>query len=329
MPEHLGTPMIRDICRKFPNTPSLTLAKKIYKENKSLFKNIENIRDIIRRIRGTKGNAQIKKTLDKSLFKEHGERNPFQLPESYAEDFSNFNISQSKTLILSDLHIPYHDNQAIELALQYGVDKGANCILINGDMIDFYPISRFEKDPRQRSIKQEFDAVRQFLKYLRSKFPLARIVFKLGNHDERWEKWLIVKAPELLDMEEFQLEVILGFAELGIEIVKNKRPITIGKLIVLHGHEVFGTGGVNPARAIFTKTLESVLVGHYHRTSQHSEPSMSGHTFSAVSQGCLCGLNPAFMPINKWNLGFSFCELQIKTGDYELHNKQIIKGKVF
>ena len=326
---NLGSSIVREICAKFPDTPTLTLAKKIYKEHPQLFKSIDAVRTYIRNIRGQNGAGNRKNMKDKSLYKEVGRRDPFTLPESYAEDFTPFVISQSKTLILSDLHIPYHDNNAIELALQYGVDKGANCILINGDMIDFYPISRFEKDPRQRSIKQEFDAVRQFLKYLRQKFPLARIVFKLGNHDERWEKWLEVKAPELLDMEEFQLEVILGFAELGIEIVKNKRPIHIGKLIVLHGHEVFGTGGVNPARAIFTKTLESVLVGHYHRTSQHSEPSMSGHTFSAVSQGCLCGLNPAFMPINKWNLGFAFCELQIKTGDYELHNKQIIKGKVF
>lgn len=329
MAKDFGTEIVKEFARKYPKTPTLTLAKTIYQKHGNIFKSVEYVRSRLRIIRGQSGDALRNNTPDKKLFKEAGSKDPFKLPESYAEDFSNFDISQSKTLILSDLHIPYHNNKAIELSLDYGVKHGANCILINGDMIDFYPISRFEKDPRQRSIKQEFEAVRQFLKYLRQKFPLARIVFKLGNHDERWEKWLIVKAPELLDMEEFQLEVILGFAELGIEIVKNKRPITIGKLIVLHGHEVFGMGGVNPARAIFTKTLESVLVGHYHRTSQHSEPSMTGHTFSAVSQGCLCGLNPAFMPINKWNLGFSFVTLDIKTGDYELYNKQIIKGKVF
>jgi hypothetical protein len=156
------------------------------------------------------------------------------------------------------------------------------------------------------------------------------MVWKLGNHEERWEKYLIAKAPELFDVEEFQLEVILQLAKFKIVMVKDKLPIKLGKLTVLHGHEMAGAaGGVNPSRSTFLKTIDNVLVGHYHRTSQHTEPTLSGHVYAVNSQGCLCGLTPAYMRINKWNLGFSYCELDIKSGDYVLHNLKIIKGKIF
>ena len=122
----------------------------------------------------------------------------------------------------------------------------------------------------------------------------------------------------------------MKLGELKIEVVKDKRPVKIGKLTVLHGHELAGgSGGVNPARATFLKTLDSVIVGHYHKRSSHDETTMNGNVISVHSQGCLCGMNPHYMPINRWNQGFSYIEHDIKSGDYMLHNHVIIKGKVY
>jgi hypothetical protein len=127
-----------------------------------------------------------------------------------------------------------------------------------------------------------------------------------------------------------ELENRLKLGELKIEIVKDKRPIRIGKLTVLHGHELFGgSGGVNPARGTFLKTLENVVVGHYHKTSSNTEASMYGDVFSVHSVGCLCGKTPYYMPINKWNTGFAYCELEIKTGNYTFYNLKIINGKIY
>ena len=321
----------KEYLKRFPNTPSLTLAKKMYSENKETFKDIDDARKKIRYYRGQQGEAKRKSLATKEFLKDSGSRNPFEfLPDSHADTFEPFIISQSRVLNISDLHFPYQHNDAIKKALQYGIENDANCILINGDLIDFAGISRHEKDWRQRSIKVELDSVKSFLKGLRGLFPDARIVWKYGNHDERWEKYLFLKAPELFDTDEFQLEVIFKLAELGIEVVKDKRPVRIGKLTVLHGHELAGgSGGVNPARATFLKTLDSVIVGHYHKTSQHTETTMLGDVISVESQGCLCGMTPYYMTINKWNLGFSFIEHDLKSGEYHLHNKKIIKGKVY
>ena len=312
--------------KKFPNSPNLTLAKKIYKENNNNFTNVDTIRSLIRRQTGQAGNNKGK---DESLRTEPKPLNPFNLPESYSNDFSTYEIKQTSTLVISDLHFPYQNNKAIETALQYGLDNKVTCILINGDLIDFANISRHEKDFRHRSINDEFIAVRAFLVALRGNFPKAKIVYKHGNHDERWEKWLYVKAPEIFDVADFQLEILLKLGELKIDVVKDKRPIKIGKLTVLHGHELFGMGGVNPARATFTKTMEDTLVGHYHRTSSHSEPTMNGRLISVHSQGCLCELHPLFMPVNKWGHGFSLVRLDLKTNEYFLENKVIINGKAY
>jgi predicted phosphodiesterase len=316
-----------EMCEKFPDTPTMTLARKLYSENKKLYKNLEDARSAIRYMRGQMG-AYLRNfaKLPKSLT--HNS-NPFNLPESHADPYEAYTISQSKVLIISDLHIPYQDNEAITTALKFGLEKQVNCILINGDLMDFHNHSRFERDPKARNTLQEFEATRQFLTSLRKAFPKAKIVFKIGNHDERWEKWMYIKAPELFDMTEFRLEVLLKLGELGIDIVKDKRIVKIGKLNILHGHELQGGGGVNPARATFLKTIDNVLIGHCHRSSQHTEPTMSGDVIVTTSIGCLCGMYPDFARINKWNHGFGYVEHDIKSGEYILENLKIIKGKVY
>ena len=321
-----GGGIVKEYLSRFPTLPKLTLAKKIYKENKLQFTDVEHVRARIRYYTGSTGKYHRGNTLDKTQFNRKTE---FNLPESYALTYEPYVISQSKILILSDLHFPYQDNQAIRAAIKYGKEKKVTCILINGDLLDFANISRHEKDWRMRSVSQEFEAVREFLIELRSHFPKAKIVFKEGNHCERWEKYLYLKAPEIFDDSEFTLESRLQLASLKIDIVKDKLPIKIGKLTVLHGHELQGGGGVNPARATFLKTLKSVIIGHVHRTSIHSEPRMDGEVINVQSVGCLCGMYPMFSRINKWNQGFAYVELNIKTGEYLIHNKIIIKGKVY
>ena len=321
--------IIKNELTRFPKTPILTLSKKIYKENPKVFMDVESVRTLMRYYTGKQGVKNRKNAKEFAQPVTH-DSNPFKLPESYAETFEPYIISQSKTLIISDLHFPYQDNKAITAALKYGLKEKVTCILINGDLLDFAGISRHERDWRQRSVFEEFEAVRNFLKMLRDKFPNTKIVFKEGNHDERWEKWLYVKAPELFDDPEYKLEVRLRLGELKIDIVKDRRPVKIGHLTILHGHEMAGTsGGVNPARSTFVKTLESVLIGHFHKTSTHSETSMWGDLKVTESIGCLCGMNPQFMRINKWNNGFAIVDLTIKTGEYQVSNYKIINGKVY
>jgi len=322
--------IVNEYLTRFPDLGATPLARKIYKENAISFRDIEDARFFVRYYTGQSGAKNRKLLAKKQFVRPAKSSNEYGLLPSSAETYLPYEIKSKRTLIISDLHFPYQHNKSIELALDFGKQKKVDCILINGDLLDFATISRHEKDFRARSVVEEFESVRAFLNALRKNFQKVKIVFKEGNHDERWEKWLYLKAPEIFDDIEFRLENRLGLGKLNIDIVKDKRPVKIGKLTVLHGHELAGgIGGVNPARATFLKTLDSVIVGHYHKTSSHTETTMNGDVISVESQGCLCGMNPLYMPINKWNLGFSYVELDVKTGEYHLQNKKIVKNKIY
>ena len=97
-------------------------------------------------------------------------------------------IPDGTTLILSDVHVPYHDVDALECALSH-IENPTN-IVLNGDAVDFFSVSRWDKDPDARDLAGELQASRQFLMHLRERFPETNIFFKIGNHEERWETYL-------------------------------------------------------------------------------------------------------------------------------------------
>ncbi len=118
--------LIKSYLSKFPKLPSLTLAKKIYAENNKQFTSVDAVRSCLRYYRGQKG----EKTKSQLASREFLDQNiEFVMPESYAETFEPYEISQSRTLIISDLHIPYQDNESIQKAINYGKEKKVNCIL--------------------------------------------------------------------------------------------------------------------------------------------------------------------------------------------------------
>jgi len=155
------------------------------------------------------------------------------------------------------------------------------------------------------------------------------IYLKLGNHENRLENYLKVKAPELLDMSEYKLENILKLR--GIENVEviEKQIVYAGRLPILHGHELQGgaNSSVNPARGLFLKTMSSSLVSHHHRSSSHSETDINGKLMSFWSIGCLSELHPEYSLINKWNHGF--CFIQTKGQDFIVENMKIYKGQIY
>ena len=89
----------------------------------------------------------------------------------------------TKELIISDLHIPYHDEIAVETALTVAEKETVDTITILGDLIDFYQISTFAKNPKKKSVEQELRETKKFLEDLRARFPKARIIYLEGNHE--------------------------------------------------------------------------------------------------------------------------------------------------
>ncbi len=233
-------------------------------------------------------------------------------------------------MVLSDIHFPYHDRRALATALKEGRRRKVKKIVLNGDTLDNHWQSKFQKDPQARSFPDEVETARSFLDGLRESFgDDCEIVWKNGNHDERHEKFLAEHAMVLFKLREVQLPALLGLFDLRINYVTDKRPIHLGKLPVLHGHE-YGEqilAPVNPARGLFLKTKWTAMCGHLHQTSEHAETTVQGKLISCWSTGCLCDLHPKYRPFNRWNHGCAFVEL-IPGGDFSVENKRIYDGKL-
>ena len=314
---------------RFPNASKRALAMKLYKENPKLYSTVEAARTSIRMYTNSKGLDSI--TKQTTNFYEKLKLLKKELPKGDSEKKEIYYLPKDrrKVLMLSDIHIPYQSDEALFTAIEFGIDKEVDTIWLNGDTIDMYQLSRFNKDPRNRDFKYELDATRTLLKGLRDIFPKALIIMKIGNHENRWENYLRLKAPELLDMEEFRLSILLKFNELNITLLEDKQLAYCGQLPVMHYHELpLKSGGVNPARAVFLKTGHSVIGGHYHRKSEHVERVLDGKLIKVYSTGCLCDLNPDYMPYNNWSHGFAYIEVH-KDGNYVVYNKTIMDGKVY
>jgi predicted phosphodiesterase len=323
-----------ELIQKFPKHGTHTLARILYDENPLLFKDFESARCVIRSHRGESG----KERRDRSLFYKNMEKvqkitTAPKMPESYAGEQKTFKlpIACNNILMISDLHIPYQVNRAVESAINYGVEQKVNTVFINGDLIDFHAMSRYETDPRKRSIKQEFEATSQFLEYLRFKFPKATIYWLKGNHCVRYEKWLMTKAPQLFMDEYYLLEDRLNLAKHKITIINDNVLVKMGKLFVTHGHLILKGvfAPVNAARGVFMRAKESCIIGHVHKVSEHQETTLDGSVVITYSTGCLCELNPDYSPFaNNYMHGFAHIRTE-NNGDYHVMNKKIINGKIY
>jgi len=303
--------------------PSLKLARIMYNENPLSFKSIEHARSRLRYIEGkTCHNVNTYHKMDDRP------KNPYKLPESEEVDFTPYRINAKRVLVISDIHLPYHSIEALTACFDFAEKEEIDAVLINGDLLDFFHLSRFVKDPKMRSFAHELLSFKQFFEVLQNTFSKAKIYYKIGNHEERYEHFLWTKAGELEGVDEFKLENIIKARAEGIEVIGGKRIIKLGGLNVVHGHEFGGSifSPVNVARGLFLRGKVSAMQGHNHQTSEHTESNMNGEITTTFSLGCLCELHPGFLPINKWNHGYAITE--IDGDDFHVRNYRIYKGEV-
>ena len=235
---------------------------------------------------------------------------------------------EGKELIIADLHIPYHDELAVETALSIGEEEGVNTITILGDLIDFYQISSFAKNPKKKSVEEELRMTKKFLEDLRARFPKAKILYLEGNHSQRVQRYLWQKAPEIYALIENLLPNTLGLEKLNIEWLTD--PYRIGKLWHLHGHEKQSKGNPKYITHVYMSViLDHFICGHFHRNQTAVFRRIDGSEFFAGAVGMLAK-NEAleYAKINNWTQGFALIEYQ-SNGFFKARVIPIKDGEVF
>lgn len=314
------TDLMDETLTDFPDVPTRTLAKRIYNDHKKFFKDLEQVRSALRRRRGNSGKGR---TMNSDHKRKNGKAGWVpKLPPSQSKGWEPHVIKGPERIaVISDIHLPYHCEKTLNKWYAEAQEYEPSMIIINGDLLDFYRMSRFEKNPNMRDTSFEIDQAHEFFDWLTASFQ-ADIIFKEGNHDERWRKYMFNQAPELSRFKKFELQEILELDEFGVTFITDQRMILAGDLPILHGHEFHGAGGQNPAGAVARKLGNSGLMGHCHRTSQHSVRTTMGKWIKAYSTGCMCELSPEFSRINNWNNGYAFVEID-SSGAFEVDNRVV------
>jgi len=155
----------------------------MYEKEKPLFSSVEHARSVLRYLEGKSGDRN-RKDVKKTEFYLETERskNPYKLPESDETEYEPFIIKGYKRVaVFSDIHVPYHNVPAITTALDFCKKEKPDALLLNGDTLDAFQLSRFVKDPRKRNFASELDAMKKLIEVFQKTLK-CKIFFKYGNH---------------------------------------------------------------------------------------------------------------------------------------------------
>lgn len=324
---------------KYPGASELAIARKIVDDLPHLFKNIEAARNSIRwHNKKVKKRGKLAKSPVVPRTGTYTRENPFGLPSSHALIRTPFHLPKvnNNILILSDLHFPYQDNKAITRAIKYGIEHKINTIFINGDLLDCFQLSRFEKDYENRpSTKDEIDLAKDFLTLLREIFPKAQIYYHMGNHDVRYERFMTTHSIMMKDLfgdSDTSLESRLNLINLRIHLIGDKQITHCGTsgLSIHHGHYIFrqAQSPVSPAKTISDKMGLSMVCGHTHKISEFTKIDGYGKIHTCWSSGSLCELLPDYSPMaNNYTHGFAHAIIH-KDDSFTVRNYRLNNGKI-
>lgn len=245
-------------------------------------------------------------------------------PSASRADSSNY----ERTILLPDLHCPFEDECAASTALAFVRHYKPHVVFVLGDWIDFYQLSRFDKDPRRGlQLQDDVDRCILWLGRTRKAAPDARIVYLRGNHEHRLTRFLWGNAAPLANLRNLSLPELLDFRANRIEYAETGQIMHHG-FCLKHGNVVRARSGAS-ATGELDKEGVSGASGHTHRLSQVYKRNRAGF-WTWAECGCLCDLAPEYMEgqTPDWQHGLAFGSFKQGGERFELSTRAIVNGKL-
>ena len=200
---------------------------------------------------------------------------------------------------------PFHDERAIDLAMQLVREIQPDELINLGDMIDFPTLSRWpQEEAMQRTIQKSIDYTHEFLGLQRANAPDAKIVWVEGNHDLRLQNYVQTNAAKISGLRRanmghelplLSLPYLLRLDELDVNYVGGypKAEYYLSDCLkAKHGDCVKSSG--KTAAAVAEREDVSTVFGHVHRaeTSYKTRHGRKGpRTQFGHCPGALCLTN--------------------------------------
>lgn len=258
------------------------------------------------------------------------------LPTGYDDKAVAPVLNSNRLGIICDIHAPVHDVTALAIALKWLKGCGIDTLLLLGDVIDSYGLTRHGRDSRNYTIAYEFRVTRELLAAIRRYMGDIPIHWVAGNHDQWLDRYIRAQAEKdarldtlLQDEDGNQLITLpskLKLHDLNITYHDNGMGVRFGELTCIHGHEVKG-GAKYIAAQKLAKVKTNVCFGHHHRHQEWYETTFDGSVRGAWAIGCLAQTNPQYNRFGDEMQGFAYVEFE-GDGRFVFHNKKIINGVV-
>jgi predicted phosphodiesterase len=237
-------------------------------------------------------------------------------------------------VILNDTQIPFHDRQVLNrLVLPFIRDLKPDGVILNGDIVDCYSISTFDKNPTtQARLSEEITYAEKLMEAL-ERFPTK--IWIGGNHEDRLRR-LVWKNPYLLGsvdaktrdklVQALDFPEMFGLGKHGFQWKPYGDYHMLGKLLVTHGSMVRTHSG-DTGRAHLNKYGSSVLIGHTHRGGTTYKTDVHG-IHAAYENFCLCSLKPEYAQHPNWQHGFSVVHVA-PSGAFSVQPIPILERRTF
>lgn len=233
--------------------------------------------------------------------------------------------SRELVIFLSDLHFPYQDADLVRSALDLIRDLRPDRVVLNGDLNDFFQLSRFNKDgSRIDDLQDEIDQANDFRAAVREASPEAIIDETEGNHDNRVISYVRANARALASLRALEPANLFLARELEI----NRHPgcgfLLRPDFLVKHGTFVRGEAGAS-AKAELLASGISGISGHVHRLATYRRAGYV--TRQWTEQGCLCRIDPDYIPGRpNWTQGCAVGEFT--PSSFVIHEVPAVDGSL-
>lgn len=217
-------------------------------------------------------------------------------------------------VILPDLHVPFHDRQALDCAMAAIQYLRPHKIVILGDWLDCEAFSAHGKKHMlelraTRYLADEIEPTNEILNEVQR--WSKELVYIEGNHEHRVERFAVqwggVLGPDIYKL--ISPQTLLSAGRTNFEWIPYGDILTHYSITP----DLWAVHGWTHARHSASKHLDkagsiSVVHGHTHRAQMHARRDLvTGRVLKAWSPGCLSHLQPLYMHQNptEWLHGFS------------------------
>lgn len=250
---------------------------------------------------------------------------------------------------------PFHDESAMDVALQVTEEVQPDVIVNLGDTMDFPMFGKYDQEPTfSHTTQPTLDRTHAFLGAQKAICDDVHVME--GNHDRRLQNWIIKNALAAFGLRQanapdswpvMSVQHLLRLDELGVTYHDGYPAAEFwinDNLVCIHGSKV--RSGGSTAAAYIDDERVSILFGHVHRIEmQHkTRRTRSGRKQNfAATPGCLARTDGA-VPSTKgstdalgrpiptaenWQQGIAIVEYEEGDGAFDLDIRPIIDGELY